>query len=158
MRERYYIIVLNNHSVLYTLDINHFDQNNVKFIIKCEFQGKTASGMHLYYKHTLLNQLQEPIVDNRFTWDGMPCKLHPNESWRDFNDKKFSTICLSIDITDKLGRLRTIQFRNENHTLDSYKIIVNHLDTLARVGTHQAVKEIQALNEKITVLSDKLKV
>jgi hypothetical protein len=155
MREKYHIILLNDHSLLYTLDLDHFDQNNVKFIIKCEFQGKTASGMHTYYKHTLLNYLQEPIVDNCFDWDGLPCKLNPNESWRDFNDKKFSTICLSMDITDKLGRIRTIQFRNENHNLDSYKTIVNHLDTLARVGTHQAVKEINELNDEIIALTGK---
>ena len=60
-----------------------------------------------------------------------------------------------MDITDKLGRLRTIQFRNENRNIDSYKIMVNHLDTLARVGTHQAVKEINELNEKIIILTGK---
>ena len=156
MKKIYHIILLNDHSVIYTPGLEHFDQNNVKFIIKCEFQGKTASGMHTYYKHTLLNYLQEPITSYCFNWDGLECKLHENEAWTSFNGN-FSTICISMDITDKLGRLRTIQFRNEKHNLNSYKIMVNHLDTLARVGTHQAVKEINELNEKIIVLNDRLK-
>lgn len=154
MREIYYIIVLNDHSVLYQLEIDYFDQNNVKFIIKCERDGETSSKRHVYFKNTLLNSLQEPIADYCFNWDGLECKLYEYEAWRSFNGK-FLTICISMDITDKLGRLRTIQFRNENHNIDSYKIMVNHLDTLARVGTHQAVKEINELNEKIIILTGK---
>ena len=154
MKKIYYIIVLNDHTVLYQLEIAQFDQNNVKFIIKCEFQGTTDSDRHSYYKHTLLNYLQKPITDNCFDWDGMDCKLYAQEAWIPFNGK-FSTICISMDITDKLGRFRTIQFRNEKHNLDSYKIMIAHLDTLARVGTHQAVKEIFELEEKIKELTKK---
>jgi hypothetical protein len=152
MEKKYYIIVLNDHTVLYKTDLTHFDQNDVKILLKCKYYRYTGEGVNNYYKYTFLNSLHEATDNYNFDWDGLQCEIGKEDVWRSFNGKAH-TVCLELNITDKLGRKRSIQFDTKRHTIGCYKKIIHYLDTLSRVGTHQAVKEIQNLENRINELT-----
>tara|TARA_B110000093_G_scaffold173904_1_gene206529 strand:- start:3277 stop:3771 length:495 start_codon:yes stop_codon:yes gene_type:complete len=128
---------------------------DVDFIIKRTFKNYSGGQKSVYYfKNRFLSNTKKSIKNNSINFGGIKVKIIKDEHWAKFEEgKSNSAVFIEFEITDKLNEKKTYRKVAMNDSL--YENLINELTILDKVGTHQAVKEINSLQFQLDTLKSK---
>lgn len=151
------------HYVMYTNDgkkkiLNSIDdvfRHDVKLIFKRTFI-KTSGGQGLceYYSNEILDDEKNIIDENTFKWNNISCKLETDERWRDYTGDKTMSVCLIAEIEDHFKTIKS--YFIPVGIFSPFVNLINMLELIDRVGTHQGAMEVKKLQDEINGLENQV--
>ena len=143
-----YIVFANNGEVLELSSIDNLFRHDIKLIIKRTF-FKTSSGQGLYnyFSNEVLDENMNIVPNNTFKWNNITCKLTKDEAWRDYTGNKDFSVCIIFDVEDHFQVENTYSVTRELGS--PFKKVINTLELIDKVGSHQGVIEVRNLEKKI---------
>jgi hypothetical protein len=155
----HYIVFTNDGQVLKLASLSGLLRIDIKLILKRTFIKK-SNGMGLYkYFSTVPIDVNFNETSNKvFTWNTLTCKILKDERWG-WPEKNHGSVLLDIEIRDHLDIKKTYTFdmypfgTSSNEMIEKYflypfKKLQSTLLIIDRVGSHQALEEIEALKSK----------
>ena len=153
----HYIVITNNGQIERYESIKSLFRQDVKLIFKRTFLKK-SSGQHLYdyYKNQILDKNFKVKKSNVFEWNNLKCKiLNEDEKWAIFDEKeKFFSVCLELEIKDHLDKKKIYSI--ENSLGVPFQNMINILNIIDRVGSHQGHLEVSELSKELYKLNKKI--
>lgn len=152
----HYIVIFNTGQIEKIDSVKSLFRQDIKLIIKRTFLKKSG-GLHLYdyYKNQVLDADFKIKRSNTFIFNKLKCKLiYSDEKWTtyDLNDKHFS-VCIILEVKDHLNQKNT--YNIENSLNNPFKNMINILEIIDRVGTHQGYLEVRKLSVELKIVKQK---
>jgi len=148
MEKDYYLGITQGNKVLESELLNDFlFRKDVIHIFKATFKKSTPKNI-FYNIDYIENKLPKELK-------GIISTYNLGEVWTEFY-KTVKGKCLQFSITDLLGIEKIINFHNYPNRTSGLENYLNYLDDVLRLGSHQAVLEVQNLENKIVKLKNKL--
>lgn len=146
-----YFVFTNNGEILKLKRIDNLFRHDVKLIIKRTFlKTSGGQGLYNYFSNEILDENLEIVQDNILKWNNISCKLTVDEGWRIYTDdteQKELSVCMIIEIEDHFKEKNIYNLRVGS--VDPFKNVIDALETIDRVGTHQGYIEIKKLKKEI---------
>jgi hypothetical protein len=153
MIKEYYLGITQRNKVLETVLINDFLlRKDVIHIFKATYKRSTTKND--FYK---IEYLEDSLPKNKpsFVLNGIKTTYNLGEVWKEFY-KNINGKCLQFSVIDLLGIEKKVNFHNFPNRTSGLENYLNYLDDVLRLGSHQAVLEVQELERKIEKLKNKL--
>ena len=153
MEKDYYLGITQGNKVLETELLNDFLlRKDVIHIFRATFKKSTPKNtfFNIVYIENKL-PIEKPILELK----GINSTYIFGEIWAEFSEN-IKGKCLQFTITDLLGIEKKVCFHNYPNRISGLENYLNYLDNVLRLGSHQAVIEVQDLENKIVKLKNKL--
>tara|TARA_Y100000739_G_C20441585_1_gene388084 strand:+ start:247 stop:798 length:552 start_codon:yes stop_codon:yes gene_type:complete len=130
------------------------NRNDILFAFEKEHLRSTAKTIFFRYyqldaEHKRLNKIDFEIY-------GLPIQLNTNEDkWLPYA-KNFKEKQLEFTVTDKLNNISEERFFSTEDWM-AFEDLINHMKNLHRLGTHQAIKEVNTLKAKLNEMKSRYK-
>ena len=150
----YYLGITKANKIIESNNLNDFlVRIDVIHIFKGSFFKSTPKNIFFkidYLKESKIkeNPIEINVKDFTTIYNG-------GEFWSEFH-KNTKGKCLQFTITDLVGVQKKVSFHNYPERFSGLQYFLNYLDDLSRLGTHQAILEVNELKNKIQNLKKRL--
>ena len=122
------------------------NRNDILFAFEKEHLRSTAKT--IFFRYYQLDADHKRLDKIDFEIQGLPIQLKTNEDkWLPYA-KNFKEKQLEFTITDKLNNISEERFSSTEDWM-AFEDLINHMKNLHRLGTHQAIKEVNTLKAKL---------
>lgn len=149
----YYLGITKGNKILETNSLDDFlIRNDIAHIFKATFLKNTPKNVFFKISYLKEREIQEPPVVIEI--NGFKTIYNGGEFWGEFF-KNVQGKCIQFKITDLIGREKKVNFHNSPKRFSAFENLIKYLDDLSRLGTHQAIFELQELVYKLNKLKQK---
>lgn len=154
--DTHYIVFTNDSSIIKIDSLEELFRKDIKLILRRTFLKKSrGQGLYNYFKTDVIDNEFNIVKNNEFTWNSLKCKILEDEYWGyPIKNSANASVVLDIEIEDHLKLKKVCKF--DMYKYKPFEKIQHDLFILDRVGTHEALIEINKLIDALKTSSSKI--